>query len=75
VFELRLGGFHRVPVVVVAPQELASRALDSRASMLVALLDGRSTIQNILDIRIVNTLDTLAGLSELLEHGIIELRD
>jgi len=75
VFELRFGGFHRVPVVVVPPHELASRALDSRASMLLALLDGRSTIRNILDIGILNTLDTLAGLAELLEHGVIEFRD
>jgi hypothetical protein len=43
--------------------------------MLLALLDGRSSIQNILDIGIVNTLDTLAGLAELLERGVIGFKD
>jgi hypothetical protein len=75
VFELRFGGFDRVPVVVVSASELASRALDARASMLLALLDGRSSTRTILDIGIVNALDTLAGLAELLEHGVIEFRD
>jgi hypothetical protein len=74
-YALRFGGFDRVPVVVVPSGELASRELDSRASMLLALLDGRSSIQNILDIGIVNTLDTLAGLAELLERGVIGFRD
>lgn len=72
-YQRLFGGFDRVPVVVA--QELASRDLDARASMLLALLDGRSSIQDILDIGIVNALDTLAGLAELLERGVIGLRD
>jgi len=75
VYELRFGGFDRVPVVVVPSEELTSKQLDSRASMLLPLLDGRSSIRNILDIGIVNTLDTLAGLAELLERGVIGFRD
>jgi hypothetical protein len=75
VYELRFGGFDRVPVLVVPSEELTSRELDSRASMLLPLLDGRSSIRNILDIGIVNTLDTLAGLAELLERGVIGFRD
>ena len=75
VYELRFGGFDRVPVVVVPSEELTSKRLDSRASMLLPLLDGRSSIRNILDIGIVNALDTLAGLAELLERGVIGFRD
>jgi hypothetical protein len=75
VYELRFGGFDRVPVVVVPSEELTSRQLDSRASMLLPLLDGRSSIRNILDIGIVNTLDALTGLAELLERGVIGFRD
>jgi hypothetical protein len=71
VYELRFGGFDRVPVVVVSSDEVASRDLDSRATMLLPLLDGRSSIRDVLDIGIVNALDALAGLAELLERGII----
>lgn len=74
-YEARLGGFDRVPVVVVAAHDAASRELDARASMLLALLDGQSSVRDILDIGIVNALDTLAGLAELLERGVIGFRD
>ena len=73
-YERLLGGFDRVPIVVVPSEELASRQLDPRASMLVALLDGRSTVRDILDIGIMNTLDTLAGLADLLERGVMSFR-
>jgi len=74
-YQRLFGGFDRVPIVVIASEELASRELDARASMLLALLDGRSSIQTILDIGIVNALDTLAGLAELLERGVIGWKD
>jgi hypothetical protein len=69
------GGFDRVPVIVLPAGQLASCTLDSRASMLLGLLDGRSTIQDLLDIGIVNTLDTLAGLAELHERRVIGWKD
>jgi hypothetical protein len=71
VYELRFGGFDRVPTVVVRSDQLASHDLDSRASMLLPFLDGRSSIRNILDLGVVNALDALAGLAELLERGVI----
>jgi hypothetical protein len=74
-YELRFGGFHRVPIVVVSADELAARSMDGRASMLLACLDGRSSIQTILDIGIVNTLDALAGLAELVERGVIRFKE
>ena len=74
-YAVRFGGFDRVPVVVVRSEELASCTLDSRASMLLPLLDGRSSIQDILDIGLVNTLDALAGLAELLDRAIIGFKD
>ena len=42
--------------------------------MLLALLDGRSSIEDILGIGILNPLDTLSGLVELIERGVILLR-
>jgi hypothetical protein len=73
-YERRFGGFDRVAFVVVAAHELASSNLDARASMLLPHLDGRSSIRHLLDIGVMNALDTLAGLAELLERGVVGLR-
>jgi hypothetical protein len=70
----RLGGFDLVPVVVVSAERLVALSLDGRGSLLVPLLDGRSTIQAVLDIGVMSPLDALAGLEELLARRIIELR-
>jgi hypothetical protein len=72
-YEARLGGFTRVPVVAVSAETLAALPLDGRAGMLLPLLDGRSTIQTILDIGILNPGDTLAALADLLDRGIVRL--
>jgi hypothetical protein len=72
-YEARFGGFDRVPVVAVPQEQLASQLLEGRVAMIVPLLDGRSTIRQILDIRLVNQLDALAALKELIERGIVRL--
>ncbi len=74
VYAERFGGFGRVPTVALSPDELAVLPLDGRAAMLLALLDGRSTIQVLLEIGILNPLDTLVALEELIDRGIIQLR-
>jgi hypothetical protein len=74
VYEERFGGFDRVPVVALSSDELAVLPLDGRAAMLLALLDGRSTIQVLLEIGILNPLDTLVALEELIDRGIVQLR-
>jgi hypothetical protein len=72
-YEKKFGSFDKVPVVVLAPSDVMALAMDGRASMLLALLDGRSSVQAILDIGILNPLDTLSGLAELLDRGVIIL--
>jgi hypothetical protein len=69
----RFGSFDKVPVVVLQHEALAQLSLDGRASMLLALLDGRSSIQTILDIGILNPIDTLGALEHLVEKGVIIL--
>jgi hypothetical protein len=73
-YEVIFGGFARVPVVAISAEALAALPLDGRAGMLLALLDGRSTIQTILDIGILNPMDTLAALKALLDSGAVQLR-
>ena len=72
-YEARFGGFGRVPLIAVPREQLASQLLEGRVAMIVPLLDGRSTIRQILDIGLVNPLDALAALKELIERGIVRL--
>jgi hypothetical protein len=57
----------------VPQEQLASQLLEGRVAMIVPLLDGRSTIRQILGIGMVNPLDALAALKELIERGIVRL--
>jgi hypothetical protein len=72
-YETRFNGFDRVPLIAVTTEQLASQLLEGRVAMIVPLLDGRSTIRQILDIGMVNPLDALAALKELVERGIVRL--
>jgi len=73
-YEARFAGFDRVPFIAVSQEQLGSQLLEGRVAMIVPLLDGRSTIRQILDIGMVNPLDALAALKELVERGIVRLR-
>jgi hypothetical protein len=73
-YETRFGSFDRVPVIVMPRDRLASQLLEGRVAMLVPLLDGRSSIREILDIGVVNPLDALAAIKELIERGIVRLQ-
>ncbi|HEX8796237.1 MAG TPA: hypothetical protein VF765_35045, partial [Polyangiaceae bacterium] len=73
-YEARFGGFDRVAFVALSQEQLASQLLEGRVAMLVPLLDGRSTVRQILDIGLLNPLDALAALKELIERGIVRLR-
>ena len=72
-YEVRFGGFDRIPLFAVSQEQLASQLLEGRVAMIVPLLDGRSTIRQILGIGLVNPLDALAALKELIERGIVRL--
>jgi hypothetical protein len=72
-YETRFGGFDRVPVVAAPPEQLASQLLEGRVALILPLVDGRSTIREILCIELVNQLDALAALKELIERGIVRL--
>lgn len=72
-YAARFGSFDRVPRIALSQEQLASQLLEGRVAMIVPLLDGRSTIRQILDIGVVNPLDALAALKELVERGIVRL--
>jgi hypothetical protein len=74
IFISRLGSLEWVPVLSVSPGQLKSIALDNRAGFLLSLVDGFSSIENILDISPMGQLETLRTLHQLVSQNIVTLR-
>lgn len=69
----RLGGLDQVINVVLSPEELRWLNLDHRAGFLLSLVDGISTIEELLDISGMSRLDALKVLATLREQRAILL--
>lgn len=69
----RLGGLQQVISVVLRPEELRWLNLDHRAGFLLSLVDGASTIEELLDISGMPRLDALKILATLREQRAILL--
>ncbi len=69
----RLGGLDQVIGVVLPPEELRWLNLDHRAGFLLSLVDGVSTIEELLDISGMSRLDALRILVTLREQRAILL--
>jgi hypothetical protein len=69
----RLGGLDQVINVVLPPEELRWLNLDHRAGFLLSMVDGASTIEELLDISGMPRLDALRILATLREQRAILL--
>ncbi len=69
----RLGPLSQVPSVAVSQRDIPSLALDHRSGFVLALIDGVSTLDMVLDMCSMPRLDGLRELNELVSQGIIEL--
>lgn len=69
----RLGGVRRVPQVAMSPEELRWLALDHRAGFLLSLVDGRCTVDEVLDMSGMPDLDALRVLMQLLQQNVIKV--
>lgn len=74
-FTARLGSLARVPTMTVPFDQLATLSLDNRMGFLIAMVDGTSTIQTLLDVAAMPVLEVLRALVMLEERGIVEFRD
>jgi hypothetical protein len=81
VSEVRLTGLQpnaqlasRVPIVVADARTLAAAGISSKAGFIVSLLDGVTTVEELLDISPMPADTTLAILESLCERGLVELR-
>lgn len=63
-----------VPWLVMTYDELRALPLDSRAGFVISCVDGRCTVEMLLDVGGMPEDETLTILGELLRLGAIELR-
>jgi hypothetical protein len=72
-FAARIGPLDQVISVVVSPEEVQWLSLDHRAGFLLSLVDGQSTVDEILDISGMTRLDALKILHDLAEQQVVRL--
>jgi len=72
-FAARIGPLDQVISVVVSPEEVQWLSLDHRAGFLLSLVDGQSTVDEILDISGMTRLDALKILHDLAEQQVVKL--
>lgn len=72
-YAARIGQLSQVARVAVAPDQIRWLSLDHRAGFLLSLVDGRSTLDEVLDISGMPRLDALRILFSLLEERVIVL--
>ena len=72
-FVARIGPLDQVISVVVSPEEVQWLALDHRAGFLLSLVDGQSTVDEILDISGMTRLDALKIIFDLTERHVVRL--
>jgi hypothetical protein len=70
----RLGGRDAVPFVAVSPQGVRSLPLDPWSGFLWSLIDGLTSVQDILDIAPMPEHEVLRVLNQLYECGLIKVR-
>ena len=70
----RLGSLDRVPVLAVAPGELAKLSIDHRAGFLLTMIDGVTPLDMIVDASGLPRADVLEIVVTLLDRGVIRFQ-
>jgi hypothetical protein len=73
-YSARIGPMSRVPIVVVAKNQLRWLSLDHRAGFVLSHIDGVSSLEMILDVSGMAPLDCLRILYELVQQRVISFR-
>ncbi len=74
IYASRLGSLLQVPVLVVPHTELRWLALDNRSAFVLSLIDGISTLEDILDVSAMAPLEALRILYNLTTQRVISLQ-
>jgi hypothetical protein len=73
-YTARIGPLDRVPVVMVPPDQLRWLSIDHKAGFVLSHIDGISSLEMILDVSGMPTLEALRILCELAQQRIISFR-
>ena len=71
----RLGSLDKIPVLAVQRTNLRGLSLDHRSGFLLSMIDGMSSIEEIVDIAAMPPLEALRTLYNLVTQQIVTLRD
>jgi hypothetical protein len=66
-----LGGRRRVPCVTMTPEDIRWLSLDHRAGFLLSCIDGRMSLEEVLDVATMPEFDALRLIGELHAGGVI----
>jgi hypothetical protein len=69
----RLGDLRAVPRLIIPQDQVRCLALDHREGFVLALIDGRTSIEDILDIAGMNRVDVLRMIAWLLDADVIAI--
>lgn len=72
-YSSRIAGLHRVPRVVMSSDQIRWLSLDHRAGFVLSMIDGISSVDDLLDVSGMPRLDALRILCELLDAKVILL--
>jgi hypothetical protein len=73
-YTARIGPLDRVPFVAVPPEQLRWLSIDHRAGFVLSHIDGMCSLEQILDVSGMPTLDALRILYELAQQRVIAFR-
>lgn len=73
-YTTRIGSLDRVPFIAVPQEQLRWLNIDHRAGFVLSHVDGNCSLEQILDVSGMPTLDTLRILYELLQQRVIGFR-
>ena len=72
-YSARLGSLDQIVAIAVPSDQIRWLTLDHRAGFLLSLIDGGSTVDQILDISGMTRLDALRIMYQLLDQRVISL--
>ena len=71
----RLGDGSKALRLAVSVEELRWLTLDHRTGFLLSRIDGETTVDELLDLSGMPSLDTIRALFELVQQGVLEVVD
>ena len=70
----KIGGFDRVPLVRMTPNEIRELPIDPTTAYLIGQMDGMMTVEMLIDMAPVTKEEVLRSLCQLVDHGVITIQ-